>query len=105
LKKKKKKKKKRKEEENPFFPIVASNFLLELMFKNASLSSFWPIAGQISNLRQMFKGSSPFKPFGSSFLGPLMAIIMALRYCLKTQVHFNHLLALFSWPIDGPNCL
>jgi hypothetical protein len=41
----------------------------------------WPIVGPISQffcLRQMFKGLSPFKPFGGSFLfGPLLAKFQA----------------------------
>jgi hypothetical protein len=45
--------------------------------ENKKKKKSWPIVGPISQfscLRQMFKGLSPFKPFGGSFLfGPLLA--------------------------------
>jgi hypothetical protein len=54
------------------------------MFKGPSLKSHlalftWSIVDPISNLWQMFKGTSPFKPFVGSFLlvidGPIYSFV------------------------------
>jgi len=68
---------------------------------------FGPLLAQFLTWGKCSKAQAHLSPFGGSFLGPLMTLILALRYSLKTQAHLRHLLAQFlAWGnVEDPSSL